>query len=126
MVSLREKHAANSRRNSQNAEIAVGEVVLLQNDSTKRVLWKLAIVKELITGIDSKVTAAVIQVADSRNLLKRSIKHLYQIEVKANVNTLPEPRCPVRSKQAPNPIAVVNRPRRRAAMDGELLRRLRS
>lgn len=77
MVSLCKKHAANSRRNSQNAEIAVGEVMLLQNDSTKRVLWKLAIVKELITGIDGKVRAAVVQVADSRNLLKRSIKHLY-------------------------------------------------
>jgi len=123
LASLRETHAANLRRNSRKA---VGDMVLLQNDSTKRVLWKLDIVKELITGIDGKVRAAVVQVADSRNLLKRTIKHLYLIEVKANVNTLPEPGCPGRSEQAPNPVAVVNRPRRRAAMDGELLHRLRS
>ena len=41
LVSLRETHAASLRRNEDPA-IAVGDVVLLQNDSTKRVLWKLA------------------------------------------------------------------------------------
>ena len=47
MVSLRETHAASSRRTG-DLEIAVGDVhvVLLQNDSPKRVLWKLTIVKE--------------------------------------------------------------------------------
>ena len=47
LVSLRETHAASSRRTG-DLEIAVGDVhvVLLQNDSPKRVLWKLTIVKE--------------------------------------------------------------------------------
>lgn len=57
---------------------------MLQKDSTKRVLWKLAIIKELITGIDGKIRAAVVQVADSRKL----IKHFYSTEVKANVNNI--------------------------------------
>ena len=44
------------------------------------------------------------------------------MEVKSNVDTLTEVQ---RTEQVPNPVAV-DRPRRRAAMDGELLRRLRS
>ena len=72
--SLLETHAASSRKNG-DAGIAVGEVVLLHNESTKRVLWKLAVVKELLPGSDDRTRAAVIQVAGSRTLLKRSIKH---------------------------------------------------
>ena len=45
LVSLRESSWKN-----EDPGIAVGDVVLLQNDSTKRVLWKLAIVKELLPG----------------------------------------------------------------------------
>ena len=54
MVSLRETHATNARRNGSNGEITVGDVVLLRNDSTKRALWKLAIVKELLAGRDGR------------------------------------------------------------------------
>ena len=122
LVSLLETHATNARRNGSNGEIAVGDVVLLQNDSTKRALWKLTIVKELLVGRDGKIRAAVVQVADSKNLIRRSLKHLFPMEVKSNVDTLTEVQ---RIEQVPNPVAV-DRPRRRAAMDGELLRRLRS
>ena len=90
MASLRETHAASSRRKG-DAEIMVGDVVLLQNDSTKRVLWKLAIVKELLPGYDDRIRAAVVQVAGSRNLFKRSIKHLIPIEVRSNVDALSAP-----------------------------------
>ena len=65
LVNLRETHATNSRRKGENPEIAVGDVVLLQNDSTKRALWKLAIVKELLAGSDGQVRAAVVRVADT-------------------------------------------------------------
>ena len=51
LVSLPETHGASSRRNGDPG-VAVGDVVLLQDDSTKRVLWKLAIVKELLPGSD--------------------------------------------------------------------------
>ena len=124
LVNLRETHATNSRRKGENPEIAVGDVVLLQKDSTKRALWKLAIVKELLAGGDGQVRAAVVRVADTGNLLKRSVKHLIPIEVKANVDLLPQPENSVRSEQGT--VAVDSRPRRRAAIDGEIIRRLRS
>ena len=51
--------------------------------------WKLAIVEQLIEGKDGHVQAAVIKVGESNSsrkgvTLKRSIKHLYPIEVKAD------------------------------------------
>ena len=124
LVNLRETHATNSRRKGENPQIAVGDVVLLQNDSTKRALWKLAVVKELLAGSDGQVRAAVVRVADTGNLLKRSVKHLIPIEVKANVDSLPQPESSVRSEQGA--VNVDSRPRRKAAIDGEILRRLRS
>ena len=101
--------------------------MLLQNDSTKRVLWKLAIVKELLPEGDDRIRAAVVQVAGSRTLLKRSIKHLIPIEVKSSVNALAVHGGPSHFEELPNTEPdVINRPRRRAAINGELLRRFRS
>ena len=69
--------------------------VLLHNDLTERVLWKLAIVKTLLPGNDNRIRAAVVRVACSRAFLKRSIKHLIPIEVKSDVNALTEPDGPI-------------------------------
>ena len=79
--------------------------------------------KELLAGSDGQVRAAVVRVADTGNLLKRSVKHLIPIEVKANVNPLPQPESSVQSEQGT--VTVDSRPRRKAAIDGEILRRLR-
>ena len=126
MVSLRETHAASSRRNGDPG-ITVGYVVLLQIDSTKRVLWKLAIVMELLPGSDDRIRAVVVQVAGSKTLFKRSIKHLIPIEVKSNADALTEPDGPIQFEELHNAEAdVISRPRRRAAINGELLRRFRS
>ena len=126
LVSLHETHTASSRRN-EDPGIAVGDVVLLQNDSTKRVLWKLAIVKQLLPGSDNRIRAAVVQVAGSKTLLERSIKHLIPIEVKLNVDVLTETDGPIQFEELPNAETdVIGRPRQRAAINGELLWRLRS
>ena len=123
MVSLPETHAASSRINGTPG-IAVGDVVFLQNDSTKRVLWKLAIVKELLPGSADRIRAAVVHVAGSRTLLKISIKHLIRIEVKSNADAW---TVPIRFEELPNAEPdVINIPCRRAAINGELLRRFRS
>ena len=42
-------------------EITVGDAVILKNDSTKQLFWRLAIVQELLTGDDGKVRTAVIK-----------------------------------------------------------------
>ena len=77
-------------------------------------------VKELLPGSDNRIRAAVVQVAGSKTLLKRSIKHLIPIEVKSNEDALTEPDGPIQFEELPR------RPRRRAAINEELLRRFRS
>ena len=69
--------------------IAVRDVVIVKDDNVKRCFWKLAVVEQLIEGKDGHVRAAVIKVGESNSsrkgvTLKRSIKHLYPIEVKAD------------------------------------------
>ena len=90
-------------------------------------LWKLAIVKDLLPRSDNRFRAAVVQVAGSNTLLKRSIKHLIPIEVKLNVDALTETGGPIQFEELPNAETdVIGRPRRRAAINGELLWRFRS
>ena len=85
LLNLREAHAANSRKDA-TPDISVGDVVMLQKNSTKRVLWKLAVVQKLIAGSDGQVRAAVVKVGCSDSQpkpLTRSIRHLFPIEVRA-------------------------------------------
>ena len=41
------------------------EIVLLKNNSTNRIHWKIATVEELIPGADGKVRAAIVKVGNS-------------------------------------------------------------
>ena len=80
LMNLREYHRVKGR-STGGPEIAVGDVVILKNDSTKRLFWRLA----LLTGDDQKVRAAVIKFTDDQNKsrsLRRSIQHLIPIEVR--------------------------------------------
>jgi len=44
--------------------IAVGDVVVLKSDSTKRHFWKLSVVQQLLKGHDEVVRAEIIKVVD--------------------------------------------------------------
>ena len=79
--------------------------------------------KELLAGSDGQVRAAVAQVAGTGNLLNKSIKHLIPIEVKANMVQLPQLESSVRPEQIT--VTVDRRPQRKAAIDREILQRLR-
>ena len=85
MTGLRESHRVNSRRTGTSIDVTVGDVVVLKDDSTKRAFWKLGLVEELIAGRDGKIRAALVRVGSGdtpTRLLKRSILHLYPVEVK--------------------------------------------
>ena len=94
--------------------------------------WKLAIVKQLISGNDGHVRAAVIKVGESGPnkrgvILRRSIRHLYPIEVKANEAESKESDDREENSRTPdNPEDTCERSRRQAAIQGELIRRLRT
>ena len=57
----------------------------LKNDNSKRIFWRLAIVDELFMGASGHVCAAVVRVSEPQGgtkMLRRSIKHLFSIEVR--------------------------------------------
>ena len=62
----------------------VGDVVILKDDTTKRMFWKLVII-ELLTGKDGQVRAAIVKVANHKgeqSRLRCSLKHLIPLEVR--------------------------------------------
>lgn len=128
LLSLRENSTARSVSGNRTA-ITVGDIVILKNDSTSRAFWKLGKVEQLIPGKDGKVRAAIVKVSSGNGknqLLKRVIQHLIPIEVRSESN-IPMP-CPQSTPlQEPQPAGHINsvgqRPRRNAAIQGELLRR---
>ena len=118
LTSLREQSNARNKGNAVQ-EISVGDIVLLKNDSTNRIHWKIARVEELIPGADGKVRAAIVKVGNSDKrptYFRRVIQHLIPIEVKSSTNN-----------EDTRPIADVSnqavRPRRTAAVIGEISRR---
>lgn len=120
LLNLRENNA--TKKNQKfGTPISIGEVVILRNDMTKRVFWKLAIVQELLTGNDGQVRAAVVRVANSEKkpqVLTRSIKHLIPLEVRTTQEKKEE------KSEEPTTEKPVTKSRRKAAIQGERLRRL--
>ena len=138
LLNLREYHSVKRKiRACQTVE--VGDVVVLKNDCTKCTFWKLAIVKSLIEGGGGGgvVRAAVVSVANPDGpprTLKRSVKNLYPLELRTNsqdtVSTpfttkdseIDKDKELVEGNQVPSNREA--RPRRVAAVTGEMLRRL--
>ena len=83
LLNLREYHLV-KRKTRACRNIEVGDVVVLKNDCTKRTFWKL---KSIIEGGGGAVRAAVVSVANPDGpprTLKRSVKNLYPLELRAN------------------------------------------
>ncbi|XP_061171676.1 uncharacterized protein LOC133181152 [Saccostrea echinata] len=78
LTSLREYHTSNGRR-SQN--IKVGDIVQIHEEKP-RIMWKLAVVEELIQGRDGFVRAVTLRTKNG--LTNRPILKLYPIEVNEN------------------------------------------
>ena len=149
-MSLREHHLQKCKKEGKPS-IEQGDVIILKCDLSNRAFWRLGLVESLIPGSDEKVQAAVIKVGDKSTSgktihLKRSIKHLYPIEVKAKARGLPQcskatddsntivsdsennsidANSTVSSEEVnpSNNEASLSRPRRQAAIAGKILRR---
>ena len=136
LLNLRENAACKSKAKTScnSANISVGDIVVVKSDSTKRAFWKLARVEELLISKDGKIRAARVKVANSeRNptCIRRVIQHLIPLEIassnEVSTETVEEPP----KAEEPSEIKDENRestndarPRRRAAVQGEALRRL--
>ena len=88
LTGLRETHSRHQKGAKRDTAV-VGDVVILKDDTTKRVFWKLAVIEELMTGKDGQVRAAIVKVVNSEGRqarLRRSLKHLIPLEVQYDSN----------------------------------------
>ena len=58
----------------------MGEVVLIHDEDSKRVLWKIGLVTEHIVGRDGKVRAVWLRTSNG-SVLNRPIQRLYPLEI---------------------------------------------
>lgn len=77
LLSLRERHMTHHKEKKGTAKFQprVGDVVLIQENSMPRAYWKLGTIEKL------DVRQAVAYVRHKKDLLIRSIRHLYPLEV---------------------------------------------
>lgn len=73
---------------------------------TKRLFWKLARVEELLNGRDGNVRAAIVRVSNSKgtsHLFRRSLKHLFPIELSYDQQMLDQADRSVKDKNNNEP-----------------------
>jgi len=82
LTDLREFHKV---KECKPVQIGKGDLVLIQEDSVKRGLWKVGIVEDLIIGKDGQVRgASVRKVAKGKpEFLKRPLQKLFPLEIAA-------------------------------------------
>ena len=109
--------------------ISVGDMVILKNENTKRCFWKTCKVVELIKGKDNVVRAAKIRVPTEKGttVLSRPLRLLIPLEISCAPAEVLAVENPGKSgMDVVNPgtgISTNCRPRRNAAIIGELLRK---
>ncbi|CAB4016102.1 Hypothetical predicted protein [Paramuricea clavata] len=127
LLALREQ-SSTRRIINRNPEIALGDIVIIRNDQTKRNFWKLAKVEQLLRGEDGVPRAAVVRVlrenSNNSQLLRRSIQHLIPIEVRHESETDGLKNADQESEETANAqvLRPTERPQRNAAITGQLKR----
>ena len=53
----------------------------MKEDTSKRMFWRIAVIKELIQRRDSEARAAAVRIPDSPRLIRRSLTHLIPLEL---------------------------------------------
>ena len=111
LLALREQSSTRSRVN-RNPEIALGDIVIIRNNQTKRNFWKLAKVEQLREN------------SNNLQLLRRSIQHLIPIEVRHESETDGLKNADQESDETANAqvLRPTERPQQNAAITGQLRR----
>ncbi|KZS06412.1 Uncharacterized protein APZ42_030146 [Daphnia magna] len=62
-------------------KILVGEVVIIHDDHTKRVMWTIEVVKELITSRNGLIRSVIVKTPNG-NLIDHAIQSLHPLELR--------------------------------------------
>ena len=94
MLELHQHHLNVCKQNYDKfCKLVLGDIVLIQNDSSKRNNWKRGKVERLIYGSDDKIRGAVLKVVNGGKVsyIQRPIQKLIPSEVQRECNlTVPD------------------------------------
>ena len=114
------REIANRNKDKETA-LSIGELVIVNNEQTKRSFWKIGKIIELFPSKDGKVRSVKLKVAtdNGTTILVRPLQYLVPLEIEACEET-----CTVEQSRNEENIdhAATTRPRRTAALIGELVR----
>ena len=120
-LELREHHRTQRVTRGSDAELQVGAVVTVFDDSQPRGMWRLGIIEELIHGADSVTRGARVRVitrTGRSTSLRRPIQLLYPLEVKMRDVPENEGRTEnITTELQSDPSTSQRPPRRAAALD---------
>lgn len=74
------------KKKGGNSEVKVGDVVLVQNENAKRLVWPLARVKDVILGKGGKVR--VVRLATANGELIRPVQRLFPLELSCDLTEI--------------------------------------
>ena len=128
LLELRKRHIQNGE---SETKINIGEVAVI-NEQTKRNFWRLGVITKLIEGSDKKARVVVLKTTRNgkSNFLRRPIEKLHPLEIRSQtmVNKADEAASDACTDGCDDVIdeniVVFERPRRVAADNGTLIRRL--
>ncbi|XP_032794775.2 uncharacterized protein LOC116931316 [Daphnia magna] len=87
-------------------KIRVGEVVIIHDDNTKRVMWTIEVVKELITSRDGLIRSVIVKTPNG-NLINCAIQSLHPLELREDqlddVVVPPTPELELKPENQLNP-----------------------
>ena len=122
VVNLRETHKQNLK-NKHQQHIRLNDIVLIHDENIPRLTWRKGIVVELLKGPDGKMRGAEVRTPNG-SILKRPITKLFPIEYFQLDETIVEngnENVAINGNE--NVDENVVRPKRNAAIDGEIRRR---
>ena len=127
LLELRNAHCR-VKRATGSSLVSVGDLVLVHDEGHPRSHWKLGKIEGILTSKDGQIRGAEVRVQGKRSkkssLLRRPLQLLYPLEVSCATHETSQPESvPEQSEQSVRGLMRENRERRKAAVEGERLRR---
>ena len=134
LLGLREQHRLSPRRNMGDLEITVGDVVIIHEECLPRSRWRLGRIISLIKGKDGHVRGARVTVITKQGKIseiERPLQKLYPLELShsdekttSNVDNESPGEADTDKEVRDRPGGRDRPPRRLAALNAEMIRRL--
>lgn len=124
---LRQNNLYRKQKTNDNQSLSLGEVVLIHGGLLPRAEWKMARIEKLIVGADGKTRGAMVSTtskAGKRTTVHRPLQKLIPLELNQTFETnLPTQH--ISENDTADERHENNRPTRKAAKEGQYLRRLK-